>query len=49
MEQGGLDDGVVVGPRGFEAVGKFFYWLDACAIPDEKSNECCCQTADHPN
>jgi len=44
-----LDDGVVVRPGGFEAVGEFFYWLDAGAIPDEESYECCCQAADHPN
>jgi hypothetical protein len=40
---GGLDDGVVVGPGGFEAVGEFFYRLDAIAIPDEEAYECCCQ------
>jgi hypothetical protein len=44
-----LDDGVVVGPGGFEAVGEFFYRLHTGAIPDEESYECCRQTADHPN
>ena len=44
-----LDDGVVVGPGGFEAVGEFFYGLHAGAIPDEKSYQCRRQAADHPN
>lgn len=44
-----LDDGVVVRPRGFKAVRKLFYRLDAGTVPDEKSYQCCCQAADHPN
>ena len=44
-----LDDGVVVGPGGFEAVRQLFYGLDAVALPHEEAYECCCQTACHPN
>jgi hypothetical protein len=39
----------MVGPRGFEAVSKLFYRLDARAIPHQETYECCCQTAYHPD
>jgi hypothetical protein len=45
----GLDDGVVVGPGGFEAVGEILYGLDAITFPDEEAYESCCETACQPN
>lgn len=44
-----LDDSVMVGPGGFETVGELLYGLDAGAVPDEKADECCCQTAYQPD
>ena len=38
---GWLDDGVVVGPSGFEAVRQLFYRLHAVAIPDEEADDRC--------
>jgi hypothetical protein len=48
-DNGRLDDGVMVGPGGLEAVGKLFYRLHARAIPDEETYHCCCQTAHQPD
>ena len=44
-----LDDGVVVRPGGFEAVGQLLNGLEAIAFPEEEAYECCCETACYPN
>ena len=44
-----LDDGMMIGPGGFEAVSKLFYRLGARAIPHQETYERCRQTAYHPD
>ena len=43
----GLDDGVVVSPGLFEAVGEFD-GLGAVGTPDEKTSRGCAESTDHP-
>ena len=34
---------MVVGPGFFQAVGEFFYGLDALGVPDQETRRCCTQ------
>ena len=45
---GGFDDGVVVGPGLFEAVGEEFDRLGTTGTPDQKSGDCGTEAADDP-